>query len=758
MSQSRQPRLFPGRFLNESLSGAVRVGLALAVGLASLVWPGSPGGRVPLAMANGGIDGSFTQTTATDFSGACTALTGSIPTPVLASTTVSPVNGGELRLAATLEDYFDGTEVDLTRWITGTAQAFYTSTVVVAGGYVILDGTYLRSVQNFQSTQPRFFEARVRNRVLETQSVGWTDVGFYREDPPLAGIFPATSAYRIFVTRDDGSVYGLARDGDGSVPGVPTEIDPAPTAELFNIYRLEWDAGAVADTRFLVNDAPVGTLSGSSDLNTWAFLYQQEDSFLATQYSQLYVDWVRAGQYATSGTYTSCARDAGGVVNWSTLTATTVTTTTTTAAFETRTSLDGTTWSSWEAVTGSTVASPSGRFFQYRTTLGSSNPYLSPEVAQVVVNYYGPSSLQVTPTTISLDPGATQTFTVAAFDGNSRAVTGLNYTWGLNAGGGVLGATGVFTAGLPAGTFANTVAVTVTTTGSPVSGSASVSVNDLPPTADAGGPYTVAEGSSVNVTGSGVDPNGLPIGVSWDLDDNGSFETPGSPASFAGVDDGVYTVRLRALENGGAELLTVVTASITVTNVAPVVTITGAPTTTVAEGTAVTLGQLVTDAGVADTHTFAWSVTKGGNPFASGSGASFTFTPDDDGSYVATVVATDDDGGQDSEDVTVTVVNVAPAVSITRAPASAGPGVPVTLGVTTTDAGSADTHTYAWTVTKDGDPFATGSGASYTFTPDGAGVYEVTVEATDDDGGLATDTVTIGGQYQLIIVAVMRDY
>jgi hypothetical protein len=53
------------------------------------------------------------------------------------------------------------------------------------------------------------------------------------------------------------------------------------------------------------------------------------------------------------------------------------------------------------------------------------------------------------------------------------------------------------------------------------------------PTADAGGPYSVIEGGTVQVTATGVDPNGTALTFEWDLDDNDTFETPGATAVFS---------------------------------------------------------------------------------------------------------------------------------------------------------------------------------------------------------------------------------
>lgn len=57
-------------------------------------------------------------------------------------------------------------------------------------------------------------------------------------------------------------------------------------------------------------------------------------------------------------------------------------------------------------------------------------------------------------------------------------------------------------------------------------------VND-PPAADAGGPYTVPEGESVTLSGSGSDVDGDPLTFAWDLDNNGSFETSGASVTFS---------------------------------------------------------------------------------------------------------------------------------------------------------------------------------------------------------------------------------
>jgi hypothetical protein len=79
-------------------------------------------------------------------------------------------------------------------------------------------------------------------------------------------------------------------------------------------------------------------------------------------------------------------------------------------------------------------------------------------------------------------------------------------------------------------------------------------IPNAPPTVDAGGPYVVVEGTSVTVTATGSDPNGDAVTYAWDLDDDGTFETPGQSATFTAPADSApatFTIRVRATDTGG---------------------------------------------------------------------------------------------------------------------------------------------------------------------------------------------------------------
>jgi virginiamycin B lyase len=97
------------------------------------------------------------------------------------------------------------------------------------------------------------------------------------------------------------------------------------------------------------------------------------------------------------------------------------------------------------------------------------------------------------------------------------------------------------------------------------------------------------------------------------------------------------------------------------------VAITGAPTFPL-QGTPINLAALVTGPSAGDSFTFAWNATQNGNPFSSGSGATFTFTPNLSATYLVTLGVTDVIGGKGT--VTLSIV-VAPTIFVLD-PSAAG--------------------------------------------------------------------------------------
>jgi hypothetical protein len=74
------------------------------------------------------------------------------------------------------------------------------------------------------------------------------------------------------------------------------------------------------------------------------------------------------------------------------------------------------------------------------------------------------------------------------------------------------------------------------------------------PTVDAGGPYSVAEGSTVTVTAIGSDPDDDTLTYAWDLDGNGTFETSGQSATFSAAAiqaPATRTIDVQVTDTGG---------------------------------------------------------------------------------------------------------------------------------------------------------------------------------------------------------------
>ena len=122
----------------------------------------------------------------------------------------------------------------------------------------------------------------------------------------------------------------------------------------------------------------------------------------------------------------------------------------------------------------------------------------------------------------------------------------------------------------------------------------------------------------------------------------------------------------------------------------PTVAITDVPSTS-EEGTAITLGSSIAYPDPEETYTYAWSVEKNGAAYLTGADTSFTFTPDDDASYVVSLKVTDSAGYETTVTETIAVANVAPTLTLTG-DATVDEGSVFTLSLSATDPG-ADTIT-----------------------------------------------------------------
>jgi uncharacterized protein len=173
-----------------------------------------------------------------------------------------------------------------------------------------------------------------------------------------------------------------------------------------------------------------------------------------------------------------------------------------------------------------------------------------------------------------------------------------------------------------------------------------------PPTVSAGGPYSVNEGSSVTLTATGSDPEGGALTYAWDLDDNGSFETPGQSVGFS-RDDGpaAPVVHVRATDDAGQAAVD--NATVTVLNVAPTATFNAPPSDFAGYPFTLSLTS-PHDPSSADTGAgFQYAFDCGSGYGAFGSSSSASCSTDDTGSRVVHGKIRDKDG--DSTEYTATV-------------------------------------------------------------------------------------------------------
>ncbi|HEY6762920.1 MAG TPA: PKD domain-containing protein [Baekduia sp.] len=304
------------------------------------------------------------------------------------------------------------------------------------------------------------------------------------------------------------------------------------------------------------------------------------------------------------------------------------------------------------------------------------------------------------------------------------------------------------------------------------SGSFTTATPNHAPTASAGGPYTIAEGSGVTLDASAsADPDGDALTYTWDIDGDGAYGdatgvaptlTAAQLAGF-GLGDGPATKSVRVRVSDGSLSTTSAATTVTVTNAAPSATLgNDGP---VVEGSDATVSFTgATDPSSADTAAGfryaydldddgTWDVgdgTYGGSTTS----ATATLPTTDDGTRTVRAAIIDKDGGTKLLTTIVTVTNAAPSATLSND----GPvveGSDATVSFTgASDPSSADTvagFRYAYDLNDDGtydigDGTYGGSSTSATATlpttDDGTQIVRAAIIDKDGDATVLTTTVT----------------
>ena len=227
----------------------------------------------------------------------------------------------------------------------------------------------------------------------------------------------------------------------------------------------------------------------------------------------------------------------------------------------------------WSIVAGGGSISPTGLFTAgaavgtFASTVKATSGAIS-AVATVTVIAGPLATITVTPNPVTLQTGATQQYTAVGKDAVGNVVA-FTPSWAVVAGGGGINASGLFTAGTVAGTYANTVqassagitgTATVTVTPGPL---ASITVTP--------NPQTLAVGGTQAYTAVGKDANGNVVAITpaWSVAAGGGAITAAGVFT-AGNTPGTFTNTVTATSGSisGTATVTVTAgalASITVT-------------------------------------------------------------------------------------------------------------------------------------------------------------------------------------------------
>jgi hypothetical protein len=398
----------------------------------------------------------------------------------------------------------------------------------------------------------------------------------------------------------------------------------------------------------------------------------------------------------------------------------------------------------WTVVSGGGSISSSGVFTAgtavgtfASTVRASSNGRTA--TATVVVTAGPLASIVLTPTPVSLAAGGTQQYTAVGRDvaGNAVAITP---SWSVIAGGGSVGASGLFTAGTTAGTFANT--VQVSSGGIAATATVNVTAGALATMVLTPSPTTLAPGGTQQFTVVGRDANGNVVAVTpaWSVTaGGGSVDATG--LFTAGASSGTFANTVRATSG-----TIVATATVTVTaGTLATITVTPNPAN-LAPGAVQQFTAVGRDAAgnvVALTPT--WSVVAGGGSIASDG----RFTAGNTAGTFANTVQAGSGGIVGSATVNVTTGSLTTIV-VTPNPATLSPGNVQQFTATGRDAnGNTVAITPVWSVTNGGGSIATDGRFTAGNT---AGTFTNTVRATSGTiSGSATVDVVAGAVATIVV-------
>lgn len=261
-----------------------------------------------------------------------------------------------------------------------------------------------------------------------------------------------------------------------------------------------------------------------------------------------------------------------------------------------------------------------------------------------------------------------------------------------------------------------------------------VVVHNVPPTADAGGPYSGGVNQEVQLLGSATDPGIMDTHTfEWDLDGDGEYDdATGENPTYIWSVSGVYTIYLRVMDDDGG----IGTDSAEVTINQPPVADAGGPYTG-DEGSPITFdGSNSTD----DELIVSYEWDLDGDGVYDSIGVSVSYTWNDNYSGVVILRVTDNEGLTNTDTATVVVNNIPPTADAGKIYTGRVNKLIQLIG-SGWDLG-ADLLIFEWDLDGDGEyDDAVEETPIYTWSISGTHIARLRV--TDDDGGVGIDSASV---------------
>lgn len=324
----------------------------------------------------------------------------------------------------------------------------------------------------------------------------------------------------------------------------------------------------------------------------------------------------------------------------------------------------------------------------------------------------------------------TVAFDATASSDNARIV---GYEWRFGDGATATGPTPTHTYSDP-GEYVTTLTVT-DSAGNENTANVSITIENVPPTADAGENQTVFDGEPLTLDASGSSEGDVSDSLTyeWTFDDGDATETSDPAIDHIYDETDTFTVTLEVRDGDGGHDTDTTTVTVKPDSESPVAEAGPNRTVTAAETVQFDGAESTDNVGI---DSYEWEFGDG----TTASGPETDHTYSDEGTYDVTLTVEDHAGNVGHDTTTVTVENAPPV-------ADAGSSRTVSVNETVAFDGSAssdpdgDTLAYEWDLDGDSTFDESGSSVSHAYATNGT--YTVTLQVSDSDGSTDTDTIDV---------------